>query len=277
MYSSQKQLASLGRPQTPQFPVTIIRCSLCTPKKKKWRNECTFLIAGAWHHRRWDTRFDSLPWNWGTPNIRRTRRIPLQLKISTNHTSVITITANSLPLVITIRARTRQPVGFRSALTGGPSAAVFRPDWFNSSHSLIYTSSGPTLSLASHHPLPHLLLPLAAASPGFCVSAMPLKVRRAECSDRTEILHGPCPFMGSWRGDGGAGRCEEGRRRSRDDIYVWGNLEIEFARVQAQSEYTLRPIPRLSHPGTIRSFIASANKVLFSPVSICSEETPLDF
>ena len=131
-------------------------------------------------------------------------------------------------------------MSFRSALTGGPSAAVFRPDWFNSSHSLIYTSSGLTLSLGSHCPLPHLLL-LSLLPPPVLRFSHAFKGEESRVQRQDWDFTWSVPFHGSWRGDGGAGRCKEGRRRSRDDIYVLGNSEIELAKVQAQSEYTLHP------------------------------------
>ncbi len=103
-------------------------------------------------------------WKRGTPNICSTEGCQLPETLI-NHTHAITITANSLPLVITALTK-MQPVRF---------------DWFNSSHSLIYGSSGPTLSLRQL-PSPHMS-PAPLLLPLFDVPLMPLKVGRAESVD----------------------------------------------------------------------------------------------
>lgn len=93
---------------------------------------------------------------------------------------VITITANSLTLVITTLATIQQPLSFDPPSHQAHPLLCFRPDWFNSSHSLIYGSSGPTLSLASYLPL--LWLPF------FCCCLSRLRPSHAfkgeECIDR---------------------------------------------------------------------------------------------
>ena len=70
---------------------------------------------------------------------------------------------------------------------------------------------------------------------------MPLKVRGAECSDKAEILHGPCPFMGAGEGRRRGRKMQGGDGEGAEMIFTFGNCETELAKVRAQSEHTLHP------------------------------------
>ena len=66
--------------------------------------------------------------------------------------------------------------------------------------------------------------------PRFCISAMPLKVRRAECSDRTEILHGPCPFMGAEEVTEGQEDARRGGEGAGMIFTFWEILKLSWQR-----------------------------------------------
>lgn len=100
---------------------------------------------------------------------------------------------------------------------------MFHPDWFNSTHSWIYCCAGPTLPFPSYSSLLSYVSTSVAASP-FCIPAMPLKVRRAECIDSL-IFYRACALsweLKRWR--------KKRRDRERVDMTIflawtiWGKL-----------------------------------------------------
>lgn len=136
----------------------------------------------------------------------------------TNHSAAINA-ANSLAQVITTRAEIQQP-WFRSALPPGSHTAPLLPDWFNSSHGLIYSSSGPTLSLCSYlkpWTSPSLLLqaPSLSLFPSLslCRSSQTFKGEESGEHCQTDFT-GSVPFHGNTKIAGGT---EEDERW----LYFW--------------------------------------------------------
>lgn len=177
-------------------------------------------------------------WKRGTPNICTTEgcRLPETL---INHTRAITIIANSLPLVIITLAEIQQPVSF---------------NWFNSSHSLIYSSSGPTPSLASYLSLICLLLFYAAAASLSLCSSHAFWGEESRVRWHNENLHGLRPFMGSE--DVTEERKEH--RREKEIVQRWRQvyflqiLEVSFCTITRDPVPIKRTLPRISSEGNLQ-------------------------